>query len=143
MKLNSFLFRWGVFIVFSSIAFWSNEIVWKSGLYSRGFHHLPLLFFFGIPHVAIAARVLVLDGARPLFTSLGLASSVIGIAVFFFVKLWPLFFLSTFLVFWVIVRSGARRSSIIGVVLGLLVGQHNFFKMVIVFLGWAIGSFAP
>ena len=141
MKLNSFFSHWGVFIVFSSIAFWSHNIVFNSSLYSRGFFHLPLLFFFGIPHVVIASRVLVRNGARPLFTSLGLALSVAGIALFFFVKLWPLCFVSTLFVFWVIVRSGARRSSIIGVILGLLIGQNDFCKMIILFLGWTIRGF--
>ncbi|MDR1276835.1 MAG: hypothetical protein LBL72_10730 [Candidatus Accumulibacter sp.] len=145
MKLKRFLSLWGTFIVFSAMGFWFEEILWICEIWRYDAYFLPLLVF-GILHVALAANVLVQSGARAKFTAWGLASSVAGIAFFlfmmlFFMKLWVLFFLSIVLAFWVIVRSGAKRSAIAGVILGLFIGQISFFETAYQFLSWTIAGF--
>jgi O-antigen ligase len=56
-------------------------------------------------------------------------------------KLWVLFFLSIVLAFWVIVRSGAKRSAIAGVILGLFIGQISFFEIALMLLFWTTAGF--
>jgi hypothetical protein len=139
-KLKPFLSIWGTFIGFSLMAFWTDEILWICEIYRYDSYFFPLLLS-GVLHVVLAANVLVLSGARPKFTAWGLASSVTGIAFFFLINLWALFFLSIVLAFWVIVRSGARRSAIAGVILGLFIGQISFFQTSYAFLIWATMGF--
>ncbi|MDR1163016.1 MAG: hypothetical protein LBM17_04155 [Candidatus Accumulibacter sp.] len=140
MKLKRFLSLWGPFIAFSAMGFWFEEILWICEIWRYDVYLLPLLVF-GILHVALAAKVLVQSGARLKFTAWGLALSVAGIAFFLFMKLWVLFFLSIVLAFWVIVRSGAKRSAIAGVILGLFIGQISFFETAYQFLSWTIAGF--